>query len=82
MVPELYDGDLLVVDPEIPFTNVRGGIGIVKFDGAFQIRRVYQTGEHYRLEPANRAYEPEIVPIKGTTIFKIVLWIPSAEGKF
>jgi hypothetical protein len=31
------------------------------------------------LETSNKAYEPEIVPVTGTTIYKIVEWRPKRE---
>ena len=33
---------------------------------------VYLRGDNYLLEPANKAYELEIVPVTETTIFRIM----------
>jgi|GEM_PF-6657595 len=82
MLPDLEPGDILILDPEKAFTNVKGGIGIVKCNEGFQIRHVYLRGDNYLLEPSNKAYEPEIVPVTGATIFKVVEWRPKREGKF
>lgn len=81
----MHNGDLLIVDPEQPFIVPRSGrIGVVKWDGSYKIRRVFlaEDGIHYRLVPANQAYNEERVPIEDTTVFKIVDWRPNKEGMF
>ncbi|MFC1485660.1 XRE family transcriptional regulator [Candidatus Latescibacterota bacterium] len=85
MEPELSNGDILVVDPEKAFQPRKGGrIGVVKCDDGYQIRRVHiiNSGNSYLLEPMNKAYEPEVVPVTGTTIFKIMEWRPRREEMF
>ncbi len=76
MEPELHNGDVLVLNPEIAFyaPQKKGRIGVVKYNDDFKIRRVHITpdGNSYLLEPANRAYECEMIPVTGTVIFKIV----------
>jgi len=61
-----------------------GRIGVVKFDDGYKIRRVYLTPDNnsYLLEPANKAYEKEIVPVTRTTIYKVIDWRPKREGMF
>ncbi|MHB9028263.1 MAG: S24 family peptidase [Candidatus Latescibacterota bacterium] len=82
MVPDLRTGDVLVIDPERAFTNTKGGIGVVKFDDSYKIRRVWLRGDNYLLEPSNKAYEPEFIPVTGTTIFKIVEVRPRLDERF
>ena len=82
MVPDLYPGDVLGINPERVFTNFKSGIGVVKHDESFKIRRVWHRGDNYLLEASNKAYEPEIVPVTGTTIYKIVEWRPKREEMF
>ena len=81
----LHEGDLIYIDPEIPFTSTRGGrIGVVKYNGNYKIRRVFLTGDgqHYRLVPANPNFEEEEAPAAETTVFKVVRWMPNTEGMF
>ena len=75
-------GDILVIDPEKAFTNTKGGIGVVKYGEGFQIRKVYLSGDYYLLEPANRSYESELIPVTGTIIFKVVDFRPKREEIF
>jgi SOS-response transcriptional repressor LexA len=82
MVPDLYEGDLLVINPEDKFTNIDGGIGVVVSNDRIMIRKIYlHTGE-YLLVPTNSAHKKEVAPLEGTRIFKVALWIPVARGKF
>ena len=75
MIPDLMEGDILMLDPEKAFTDMKGGIGVVRFEESFKIRKVYLRGDNYLLEPSNKAYEAEIIPVTGTTIFRIVKMI-------
>lgn len=82
MIPDLYPGDLLIINPDVPFTRLRGGIGVVRLGDGYKIRKVYQMdGDTYRLEPSNRAHGSEIIPVADTTIFKVALWIPAQHEK-
>lgn len=75
MEPTLADGDILVLDPELVFMPKKGGrIGVVKFNGGYQVRRVFllPDGNNYLVKPDNPAFDEEIVPVEGTTVFKIV----------
>lgn len=75
MEPRLHHGDVLVLDPEKAFSASRSGrIGVVKFNGDYKIRLVHLTPDsnNYLLEPMNKAYETELIPVTGTTIYKIV----------
>ena len=51
---------------------MKGGIGVVRRDDTCLIRKVYHRGDNLLLEPSNKAYEADIMPFTGTTIFKIV----------
>jgi len=82
MVPDLRPGDVLVIDPERAFTNTKGGIGVVKYDDSYKIRRIWLRGDNYLLEPSNKAYEPEFIPVAETTIFKIVEVRPRLDERF
>ncbi|MCE5250473.1 LexA family transcriptional regulator [bacterium] len=82
MVPDLHDSDLLILNPEEKFTNIDGGIGVTIHNKRFLIRKVYIHKGEYLLMPSNPAHKKTVVPIEGTRIFKVVLWIPSARGKF
>ena len=53
MVPDLYPGDVLVINPEQAFTNFKGVIGMVKHDESFKIRRVWHRKDNYPLETSN-----------------------------
>jgi len=54
--------------------GVGGRIGVVKFNGGYQIRSVFLTPDNniYLLEPANKAYEKEIMPVTGMTFYKVI----------
>jgi len=82
MVPDLHDGDLLILNPEDKFTNIDGGIGVTVHNKRFLIRKIYIHKGEYLLMPSNPAHKKTVVPIEGTRIFKVVLWIPAARGKF
>lgn len=85
MEPELHSGDILIIDPERAFQPAHSGrIGVVKFDGAYKIRKVFLTesGDNYQLVPLNQNYAPEVIPVTGTTIFKIVELRPKREELF
>ncbi len=82
MVPDLRSGDVLIIDPEKAFTNVKGGIGVVKYDDSYKIRHVWLRGDNYLLEPSNKAYEPEFVPVTGTVIFRVVDVRPKLDERF
>lgn len=82
MIPDLRPRDVLIVDPERAFTNFKGGIGIVKYDDAYKIRHVWLRGDNYLLEPSNKAYDPEFVPVTGTVVFKIVEVRPRLDDRF
>ena len=73
---------MLVINPERAFKNFKGGIGVVKHDESFKIRRVWHREDNYLLEASNKVYEPEIVPVTGTSIYKIVEWRPKREKMF
>lgn len=83
MEPEMREGDLLIIDPEQAFKATRHGrIGVVKFNGVYKIRLVHLTPDenNYLLEPLNRSYETEVIPITGTTIYKIIDKRPTLPG--
>jgi len=82
MVPDLNEGDLLIINPELEFTNTNGGIGVVINNDCFQIRRIHLSEDKYTLIPSNTRYQPENIPSEGTFIYKIVLWIPDAKNAF
>jgi SOS-response transcriptional repressor LexA len=85
MEPELFNGDLLIIDPRLAFhVDRRGKIGIVKYDDSYKIRRIHLTpdGNNYFLEPANKAYEGEVIPVTGTTIYKIIQVRPKIDERF
>ncbi len=82
MVPYLFPGDVLYIDPERAFTNFKGGIGVVKFDESFKIRQIWHRGDNYLLEAANKAFDAELVPVTGTIIYKIVKRVTENEGMF
>ncbi len=60
---DLEESDLLIVNPEKAFTNVNGGIVVIKHSGVFNIRHIFLLGDNHLLEPANKSYAPEIVPV-------------------
>jgi len=82
MVPDLNEGDMFIINPELEFTNTNGGIGVVINNDCFQIRRIYLSDDKYTLIPTNTRYQPENIPSEGTFIYKIVLWIPDAKNSF
>lgn len=82
MTPDLNQGDILIIDPEIPFVNTIGGIGVIHDKNSFKIRRIYSQGSNYLLVPTNPLYEPEIIPKEETTILKVAQWLPRSEDKF
>ena len=82
MVPSIYPRDILIINPEKTFTNYRGGIGVVKYRGSYKIRKVFRSAGNYHLVPANPAYDPELVPVERTVIFKIVKRIPEEDWKY
>jgi len=67
MEPRLFEGDILVIDPEAPFEPKRGGrIAVVKFNGGYKIRTVHLNPDRatYLLEPLKKEfYETEIIPV-------------------
>lgn len=82
MIPDLGAGDILIIDPDMPFENTKGGIGVVRHQGSFKIRKIFVKGKNYRLVPSNSLFEPEIIPKKNTTILKVARWIQQTEDKF
>jgi len=82
MFPDLDDGDLLIVNPDIPFNNTNGGIGVVHDGDEFKVRRIFMKSGNFLLVPSNSLYEPEIASKDKVRILKIVQWIPRAENKF
>ena len=82
MVPDLYPGDILIINPDVPFTNFKGGIGVIQHGETYLIRKIYKVGDMYNLVPSNELYEPDTAPVKDTRIFKVAQWIPKAKGKF
>ena len=44
MVPDLRDGDVLIVDPDKAFTETKGGVGVVRRDDTCLIRKVIPSG--------------------------------------
>ena len=63
MVPKFESGDILLIAPEKAFTDTNGGPGVVKYNSEFKTRYVYMRADNYLLEPANKAFETEIVPV-------------------
>lgn len=52
---------------------MKGGIGVVRKDDTCLRREIlYHRGDNLLLEPSNKAYEADIMPYTGTTIFRIV----------
>ena len=82
MVPDLNEGDLLIINPELEFTNTSGSIGVVIINDCFKIRRIYISDDKYTLIPSNTHYQTENISCEGTFIYKIVLWIPDAKNAF
>jgi len=83
MEPELHEGDVLVIDPEIAFhANRQGKIGVVKHDESYKIRLVHLSPDNnnFILEPMNRAYSTEVIPVTGTTVYKIIDRRPVLPG--
>jgi len=72
MEPDIKDGDILILNPDKAFNDVKGGIGVILRGESYLIRKVFLRGDNYILEPSNKAYDADIVPYTGTTIFKIV----------
>lgn len=73
---------MLIINPERAFLNFHGGIGVVKHDNLYKIRRIWHRGDNCLLEAANKAFEPEIAPLTGTTIYKIVYYRPKIDERF
>ena len=85
MNPRLLHGDILIIDPERSFGVRSGGrTGVIKYDEEYCIRKIHinKDGEHYLLEPLNKAYDSEVIPVEGTEIFKIVEVRSRGEGEF
>lgn len=83
MEPELHEGDVLVIDPEQAFQASRQGrIGIVKHDESYKIRLVHLAPDNnnFILEPMNRVYTTEVIPVTGTTVYKIIDRRPVLPG--
>lgn len=82
MAPDLHKGDVLILNPDDKFTAIDGGICVVIKNGRFLARKIYLHKGEYLLIPSNSSFKMETAPIEGTKIFRIVLWIPAAKGKF
>ena len=82
MAPDLNEGDILIINPEMSFTNTDGGIGVVFHQNCLKIRQVKAQDEDYVLIPSNSGYDTEIVPKQDARLFKVALWIPQMEDKF
>ncbi len=82
MYPDLDAGDLLIVNPDVPFKNTNGGIGVVHDGEQFKIRRIFIKSGNYLLVPSNSMFEPEIAAKDAVKILKVAQWIPRAENKF
>ncbi|MFC1528794.1 S24 family peptidase [Candidatus Latescibacterota bacterium] len=82
MVPDLNPGDILIINPDVPFSNTNGGIGVVYDTVDFKIRRIHALDTEYKLTPSNSLYESEIVPKNNVILFKVALWIPKMGNKF
>lgn len=75
MEPVLSDRDLLIMNPELAFyANHKDKIGVIKYNSSYKIRKIHlmPDGNNYFLEPLNKLYDSEILPVTGTTIFKII----------
>ncbi|MBT4482462.1 MAG: helix-turn-helix domain-containing protein [Candidatus Latescibacteria bacterium] len=82
MVPDLNPGDILIINPEVPFSNINGGIGVVCDSENFKIRRIHAFDTDYKLTPSNTGFEQEIIAKNDVILFKVARWIPSMKGKF
>jgi len=82
MKPDMYQGDILIVNPDDKFIAIDGGIGIVVQSMRFVVRKIYIHKGDYLLIPSNSAYKMEAAPIEETRIYKIALWIPAGQGNF
>ena len=82
MIPDLHEGDLLIINPEDTFSNIHGGIGVAAVNNRFVARKVYIHKGEYMLVPSNPVHKSEYVPVEGTQIFKVALWIPDARNRF
>jgi len=82
MIPDLHEGDLLIINPEDTFSNIHGGIGVAAVNNRFVARKIYIHKGEYMLVPSNTVHNTEHIPVEGTQIFKVALWIPNALNKF
>lgn len=82
MIPDLHEGDLLIINPEDTFSNIHGGIGVAAVNNRFVARKIYIHKGEYMLVPSNPVHNTEYIPVEGTRIFKVALWIPDARNKF
>jgi len=73
MLPDLQNGDILIIDSDKIFTDVKGGIAVIRHgDDRILIRKVFIRGDYYLLEPSNKEYEPDLIPCKEVQLYKIV----------
>lgn len=82
MKPDIGAGDLLIVDPDVPFLKTDGGIGVVCCPEFIKIRRIFSRGDGFHMVPSNPGFAPEIIQKNGITILKVSLWIPRVDEKF
>jgi len=82
MVPDLNAGDVLMADPDSPFTRTNGGIAVVLTGDGVLVRRVFYHDGGYYLVPSNSRHAPRTVGEEDVLIFRIVLWIPNMENRF
>lgn len=82
MCPEIFPGDVLIVNPSQPFTNFSGGICLAAIAESFIVRKVYLNDGMINLIPANPEFKKLSFPEESASLYKISLWIPSVEKRF
>ena len=81
MAPDLRQGDILIADIDAPFEPGEGIIGIVMLDGRFIPRKIIARTDDFLALPSNPGFLSGTVS-RDARIFRIVLWLPSMDGKF
>ena len=79
MVPTIHDGDRMLIDERDRKLTARGGIFVVRLDGALMVKRVAKTGDGIAVTSDNPEFPP--VPLQKPDAVEIlgrVVWLSRA----
>lgn len=79
MSPTIEDGDRMLIDERDRQIVARGGIFVIRLDGALMVKRVAKAGGHVAVTSDNLAFPP--IPLRGPEEVEVlgrVVWLSRA----